>query len=71
MTNTSEELYSSVSPLTIDGTKNLKGPYKIKKGDRIAQIVLHQVPTINLKQVDSVIDIGNSRGGGFGSTGVR
>jgi len=37
--------------------------YKIRKGDRIAQIVLQRVPRIQFKVVDSVKEIGNNRGG--------
>ncbi len=44
--------------------------YIIEKGDRIAQLVLQRVPRMHFTLVDSVKDIGNDRGGGFGSTGV-
>jgi dUTP pyrophosphatase len=57
--------------LTIRSKGNLKGTYKINKGDRIAQIVLQLVPRMKLIPVSSVNDFGNDRGGGFGSTGVR
>lgn len=43
--------------------------YRIKKGDRIAQIVLHKVPTIEWVPVENVAEIGQNRGGGFGSSG--
>lgn len=43
--------------------------YEIKKGDRIAQIVLNEVPKINFIPTDNVKLIGEDRGGGFGSTG--
>ena len=56
---------------SINEKGNKKGSYCIKKGDRIAQIVLQAVPEIQFKQVDSVADIGMNRGGGFGSSGVR
>jgi len=72
MTNTSsiccyneEELY------TIEDSGNLMGVYKIRKGDRIAQMVLQVVPEMKLTVVDSVDQIGYNRGGGFGSTGSR
>lgn len=42
----------------------------VEKGERVAQFVLQRVPAIQFKQVESVKDIGNNRGGGFGSTGV-
>lgn len=68
ITNTSERNDYPLIETNSDGNK--KGTYKIKKGDRIAQIVLQAVPRINFVKVDSVKDIGTDRGGGFGSTGV-
>jgi dUTP pyrophosphatase len=56
---------------TLGERGNRKGTYAIRKGDRIAQLVLARVPRMRLRQVDSVADIGSSRGGGFGSTGIR
>lgn len=55
---------------TLDEKGNKKGPYIIRKGDRIAQIVLQVVPKMVLTKVSSVKNIGTDRGGGFGSTGV-
>jgi len=49
---------------------NKQGIYRIKKGDRIAQFVLNEVPVIKWKRVDNVKDEGVNRGGGFGSSGV-
>ncbi|NMA64877.1 MAG: aminotransferase [Clostridiaceae bacterium] len=57
--------------LTLDSKGNKKGTYLIKKGERVAQLILAQVPRMNLIKVDSVSDIGFNRGGGFGSTGVK
>lgn len=57
--------------LTIGSSGNKPGIYKISKGDRIAQIVLQEIPRMKLTVVDSVSKIGENRGGGFGSTGVR
>lgn len=71
MTNTSVGCESEEKVFTIDSKDNKKGIYKIKKGDRIAQIVLQVVPSMVLTVVDSVEHIGENRGGGFGSTGVR
>ncbi|MDQ2086350.1 dUTP diphosphatase [Herbivorax sp. ANBcel31] len=68
MSNTSEKTEHSV--IEIDSKENKKGIYKIKKGDRIAQIVLQVVPRIKFTRVNSVKEIGTNRGGGFGSTGV-
>ncbi|NLC68804.1 MAG: dUTP diphosphatase [Clostridiaceae bacterium] len=56
--------------ITIDNKENRQGTYLIKKGDRIAQIVLQKVPRMKFTIVDSVKHIGMDRGGGFGSTGV-
>jgi dUTP pyrophosphatase len=55
---------------TLDEKGNKKGAYIVRKGDRIAQIVLQVVPKMVLTKVDSVKSIGTDRGGGFGSTGV-
>jgi len=55
---------------TLDEKGNKKGAYIIRKGDRIAQIVLQVVPKMLLTRVASVKSIGADRGGGFGSTGV-
>ena len=41
----------------------------IKKGDRIAQLILEKCYRAKWSIVSSVADIGNDRGGGFGSTG--
>ncbi|NLE24235.1 MAG: aminotransferase [Clostridiaceae bacterium] len=56
--------------LGLDSKGNKQGTYIIRKGERIAQLVLAEVPRMNLKLVDSVRDIGTDRGGGFGSTGL-
>lgn len=55
---------------TLDEKGNKKGTYIIRKGDRIAQMVLQVVPRMELTAVDSVNGIGTDRGGGFGSTGI-
>lgn len=70
MTNTSENAFND-KIYDIDTKGNSKGTYRIKKGDRIAQIVLQVVPKMRFTVVDSVESIGSNRGGGFGSTGVR
>ncbi len=70
MTNTSCNKIDDNNQLTIDTKGNINGSYVIKKGDRIAQMVLQEVPRINFQVVDSVECIGVDRGGGFGSTGV-
>jgi dUTP pyrophosphatase len=44
--------------------------YTIAEGQRFAQMRLVQVPKANFVQVESVGEIGEDRGGGFGSTGI-
>ncbi len=44
-------------------------PYTVEVGDRIAQFVLQRVPMALFQVVDSVAEIGEDRGGGFGSSG--
>lgn len=73
LTNTSPEKGKPMDHptyFTLDSKGNLKGTYLIRKGERIAQLVLAEVPRMNLKQVSSVKEIGMDRGGGFGSTGI-
>lgn len=50
---------------------NKKGWYEIKKGNRIAQMVLHEVPRMVLVACEDVTAIGTNRNGGFGSTGTK
>lgn len=69
ITNSSDSGY--FKEFTVGTKGNKKGTYIIEKGDRIAQIVLMEVPIIKFKQVKSVLELGQSRGGGFGSTGVN
>lgn len=46
--------------------------YTIGKGEKIAQLVLSEVPTVKFYEVESVQDIPNDgRKGGFGSTGLN
>lgn len=65
-----DELISKNLVFTLGSKNNKKGIYVIRKGERIAQLVLAAVPRMNLIKVDSVKSIGSDRGGGFGSTGV-
>lgn len=55
-------------PLNCKG--NAKGWYDIKKGDRIAQLVVQELPKVRLRVVEDVNKIGENRNGGFGSTGI-
>jgi dUTP pyrophosphatase len=61
----------SLTAFTPEQKGNIQGPYHIRAGDRIAQIILAEVPVLEFEQVDSVDAIGNDRKGGFGSTGVK
>ena len=70
MTNTSCACYSSDEIFTLGAKGNQKGIYHIKKGDRIAQILIAPVYKIKFEQAACVRDIGEDRGGGFGSSGV-
>jgi dUTP pyrophosphatase len=70
ITNTSQEEQNHNFGTSVDSKGNIQGKYIIKKGDRIAQLVLNEVPQMQLELVESVKDIGINRNGGFGSTGV-
>lgn len=50
---------------------NKYGVYQIKKGDRIAQIVLSKFETIEFNLVENVKSFGLNRGGGFGHSGIN
>ena len=45
--------------------------HTIGEGEKFAQLVLAEVPKVSWLQVDSVAGIGEDRGGGFGSTGLK
>lgn len=45
--------------------------FNVGKGERFAQLVLNEVPSAAFYPVDSVAQIGENRGGGFGSTGKK
>ena len=44
-------------------------PFVVKNGDRLAQLVLEKVYKAKYTEVPSVANIGNDRGGGYGSSG--
>jgi len=74
MTNTSTFWEEEDNVLyTLETKDNAQGTYEIKKGDRIAQLVLKKSPQMNLVEVESgyVETVGINRDGGFGSTGVK
>jgi len=58
-------------PLTLDSKGCVHGTYKIRRGDRIAQMVVAKVEYCNFIETDNVKAIGEDRGGGFGSSGVN
>ena len=45
--------------------------FNVGKGERFAQLVLNEVPSAAFYPVDSIAQIGENRGGGFGSTGKK
>jgi dUTP pyrophosphatase len=45
--------------------------FSIGKGEKFAQLVLSEVPKAAFYRVDNVSDIGEDRGGGFGSSGLK
>lgn len=70
VTNTSQlNAYNEI--FTLESKHNKQGTYQIKKGDRIAQLVLQTVPQISWVKVTSVAEVGSNRNGGFGSTGIK
>ena len=55
------------------GNSPAGGPcvYKIRKGDRIAQILIKTAPVAELVEVSDIREYGADRLGGFGSTGIK
>ena len=45
--------------------------YTISAGEKIAQLVLAEVPKATFYEVENVREIGEDRGGGFGSSGLK
>ena len=72
VTNTAT-LYEDEDDVIYDLTwkDNSMGAYQIYKGDRIAQLVLCEIPQMNLVEVDSIAELSYDRKGGFGSSGVK
>ena len=70
VSSSSDKLYS-IDKKDPDFKKNAEGTYVIRKGQKIAQLVLNKVEHMKLLPVDSIDTHGiESRGGGFGSTGI-
>ena len=62
----------------VDGKPEIKitsilhgNPMFIGKGEKFAQLVLKEQPKVIFTQINSVSGIGEDRGGGFGSTGLK
>lgn len=70
ITNTSNT-DSHIINLDLTSKGNVHGTYTIKKGDRVAQFVLQQVPEIIWKVVENVKCIEGDRCGGYGSSGIK
>ena len=68
LTNTSKD---GNKKFKLNEIGNKEGIYLIKKGDRIAQLVLCKVEKMVFKMVNSVDEYGLNRKGGFGSTGIK
>ncbi len=49
------------------GTETLQ----FKRGDRIAQMILNEVPKAVFEKIEDITKIGGNRGGGFGSSGIN
>ena len=43
----------------------------IGKGEKFAQLVLAEVPKVAWLEIENVMEVGEDRGGGFGSTGLK
>lgn len=56
---------------TLNEKNNSEGTYLIKKGDRIAQMVLCKYEKLKLKETDDVNEFNSDRGSGFGSSGIQ
>ena len=61
---------SEENPFTLSDKGCKHGTYLIRKGDRIAQMVINKVEYADIEFVDDVKKIGEDRGGGFGSSGI-
>lgn len=69
MTNYSP-LHTKDQVWTIDD-KNCFGTFHIRKGDRIAQLVMSRYVTMDLVQIEDIESVEGNRGGGFGSSGTK
>lgn len=70
-----ENVDPPIKDITIDAegkvTSILYGSdYTIGKGEKFCQLVLAEVPKVSFYRVESVAEIGENRGGGFGSSSI-
>lgn len=68
--NINSDIIKNNKLLSIGDKGNQTGTYIIRKGDRVAQMVLQKVPKAKFTVISSIEKVGKDRGGGFGSTGV-
>lgn len=62
--------HSPNDPIPV-GAIDFGQPYTIGKGEKFAQLVLAEVPKVAWFEVENVGEIGEDRGGGFGSSGLK
>lgn len=55
----------------VEGDIEFGQSYTIGKGEKFAQLVLCEIPKVAWVEVDTVAPLGEDRGGGFGSTGLK
>ena len=71
-----ENIDAPIKDITIDNegrvTSILRGSeVSIGAGEKFAQLVLAEVPKVAWFEVENVMELGDDRGGGFGSTGLK
>lgn len=71
-----DNIDAPIKKLYTDENGNITGAdygssYTIGKGEKFAQLILSEVPKASYYEVESVAGIGENRGGGFGSTGLK
>jgi len=73
LSNASFSLWSidKNDPEWLEYGNNRNGTYLIPKGSRIAQLLLIEYTPAEFVEIDDVENLGQNRGGGFGSTGIK
>ena len=59
-----------IHPFLLEEKNNRHGPYLIRRGDKIAQMVFAKISHGFIYKAVTLEGIGNDRQGGFGSTGI-